>query len=224
MNNKNSFFRSSVGLAAISLGAACTNGTDEVAPQPVQELDTSLAQTAVNTPGGAPVQLQEIAYLKASNTGNGDNFGAGGTLSGDAVSLSKDGLTLAVGAPFESSGATGADGDQSDDAMYGAGAVYVFTLVGEDWEQQAYLKASNPGIADNFGFITALSADGETLAVSANFEASGDAGVGANQNDDSIPQAGRRRLHLHTDRQRVESASLYQGLKHRRNCTGRGLR
>lgn len=190
MNNKNSFFRSSVGLAAISLGAACTNGTDEVAPQPVQELDTSLAQTAVNTPGGSPVQLQEIAYLKASNTGNGDNFGAGGTLSGDAVSLSKDGLTLAVGAPFESSGATGADGDQSDDAMYGAGAVYVFTLVGEDWEQQAYLKASNPGIADNFGFITALSADGETLAVSANFEASGDAGVGANQNDDSIPQAG----------------------------------
>ena len=190
MNNKNSFFRSSVGLAAISLGAACTNGTDEVAPQPVQELDTSLAQTAVNTPEEPPVQLQEIAYLKASNTGNGDNFGAGGTLSGDAVSLSKDGLTLAVGAPFESSGATGADGDQSDDAMYGAGAVYVFTLVGEDWEQQAYLKASNPGIADNFGFITVLSADGETLAVSANFEASGDTGVGANQNDDSIPQAG----------------------------------
>ena len=190
MNNKNSFFRSSVGLAAISLGAACTNGTDEVAPQPVQELDTSLAQTAVNTPEEPPVQLQEIAYLKASNTGNGDNFGAGGTLSGDAVSLSKDGLTLAVGAPFESSGATGAGGDQSDDAMYGAGAVYIFTRVGESWEQQAYLKASNPGIADNFGFITVLSADGETLAVSANFEASGDTGVGANQNDDSIPQAG----------------------------------
>ena len=190
MNTKNSFFRSSVGLAAISLGAACTNGTDEMAPQPVQELDTSLAQTAVNTPEEPPVQLQEIAYLKASNTGNGDNFGAGGTLSGDAVSLSKDGLTLAVGAPFESSGATGADGNQSDEAMYGAGAVYVFTRVGEDWEQQAYLKASNPGIADNFGFITVLSADGETLAVSALFEASGDTGVGANQNDDSIPQAG----------------------------------
>ena len=190
MNNKNSFFRFSVGLTAIILGAACTNGTDEAGPQPVQELDTSLAQAAVNTPGGSPVQLQEIAYLKASNTGDGDNFGAGGTLSGDAVSLSKDGLTLAVGAPFESSGATGAGGDQSDDAMYGAGAVYIFIRVGESWEQQAYLKASNPGIADNFGFITALSADGETLAVSAHFEASGDTGVGADQNDDSIPQAG----------------------------------
>ena len=190
MNNKNSFFRFSVGLAALILGASCTNGTDEVAPQPVQELDTSLAQAAVNTPEESPVRLQEIAYLKASNTGDGDNFGAGGTLSGDAVSLSKDGLTLAVGAPFESSGATGADGNQSDDAMYGAGAVYVFTRVGEGWEQQAYLKAFNPGIADNFGFITALSADGETLAVSAHFEASGDTGVGADQNDDSIPQAG----------------------------------
>ncbi len=190
MNNKNSFFRFSVGLAGLILGASCTNGTDEVAPQPVQELDTSLAQAAVNTPEESPVRLQEIAYLKASNTGDGDNFGAGGTLSGDAVSLSKDGLTLAVGAPFESSGATGADGNQSDDAMYGAGAVYVFTRVGEGWEQQAYLKAFNPGIADNFGFITALSADGETLAVSAHFEASGDTGVGADQNDDSIPQAG----------------------------------
>ena len=63
MNNKNGFFRSSVGLAAICLGAACTNGTDEVAPQPLQELDTSLAQTAINTPEEPPVQLQEIAYL-----------------------------------------------------------------------------------------------------------------------------------------------------------------
>ena len=46
-------------------------------------------------------EITQIAYIKASNTGDGDNFGAGGTIEGDAVALSKDGSTLAVGAPFE---------------------------------------------------------------------------------------------------------------------------
>ena len=195
MNNKNGFLRASVGLTALVLGAACTDGADQPTPPPVQEPEAGVAPVAANAPEDSPVEespvgLREIAYIKSSNTGDGDNFGAGGTLSGDAVALSKDGLTLAVGAPFESSGASGVDGDQTDDSVYGAGAVYVFTRVGEDWEQQSYLKASNPGIADNFGFITALSADGDTLAVSAHFEASGDTGVDADQNDDSIPQAG----------------------------------
>ena len=190
MNNKNGFLRASVGLTALVLGAACTEGADQTTPPPVQEPEAGVAPAATNAPEESPVGLREIAYIKPSNTGDGDNFGAGGTLSGDAVALSKDGLTLAVGAPFESSGASGVDGDQTDDSVYGAGAVYVFTRVGENWEQQSYLKASNPGIADNFGFITALSADGDTLAVSAHFEASGDTGVDADQNDDSIPQAG----------------------------------
>ena len=148
------------------------------------ELDT--------TPSAGPgTQITQIAYIKASNTGFGDNFGAGSSAIGDdAVSLSADGMTLAVGAPFESSGAAGINGDQADDSVYGAGAVYIFVPQGDTWVQQAYIKASNPGITDNFGFATALSADGNTLAVSAHFEAGGDTGVDANQDDDSIPQAG----------------------------------
>jgi hypothetical protein len=59
------------------------------------------------------------AYVKASNTRPYNLFGFGLTLSGD-------GLTLAVGAPWESSAATGIDGDQTSTSAQDAGAVYVF--------------------------------------------------------------------------------------------------
>jgi cysteine-rich repeat protein len=58
------------------------------------------------------------AYLKASNTGAFDIFGA-------SVALSADGSSLAVGAVVESSAATGIDGDQTDNSTSYAGAVYM---------------------------------------------------------------------------------------------------
>ena len=174
-----------------ALTAACTGPTDETAAPAMN--DSAGAGPEPNTaPSTEPgTQITQVAYVKASNAGFGDNFGAGSSAIGDdAVSLSADGMTLAVGAPFESSGAAGIDADQADDAVYGAGAVYVFVPQGDTWVQQAYIKASNPGVTDNFGFATALSADGNTLAISAHFEAGGDTGVDADQDDDSIPQAG----------------------------------
>jgi FG-GAP repeat protein len=107
----------------------------------------------------------EQAYVKASNTGAGDQFGA-------AVALSADGDTLAVGAFSEASSTTGVDGNQADDSMPQAGAVYVFTRSGGAWTQQAYLKASNTSVGAAFGFAVSLSADGDTLAVGAVNEAS----------------------------------------------------
>ena len=145
---------------------------------------------AAPDPAANEVPLRQTAYVKASGTGAGDQFGTGGTLLGDAVALSADGNTLAVGAPFESSAATGIDGREDDDSMFGAGAVYVFTRDAGRWTQQAYVKASNPGLTDYFGFAVALSADGDTMAVSAYFEASGDSGVHGDQSDDTLPQAG----------------------------------
>ena len=59
------------------------------------------------------------AYIKASNTDEADEFG-------HSLSLSSDGNTLAVGAPFEDSSATGIEGDESDNSLLDAGAVYVF--------------------------------------------------------------------------------------------------
>ncbi len=123
------------------------------------------------------------AYVKSSNTDAGDVFGA-------ALALSADGSTLAVGAPGESSSATGIDGIQSDNSMSMAGAVYVFRQTASGWMQEAYLKASNTDSGDWFGSSLALSADGSTLAVGAPHEASGASGVDGDQGDNGAPEAG----------------------------------
>src|SRR5438876_4986604 len=93
-------------------------------------------------------QLQQAAYIKASNTEMNDHFGNGGTLEGHGVALSGDGNTLAVGAPYESSNAKGINGNQNDNSLYSAGAVYVFVRRNNAWTQQAYIKASNPEQSD----------------------------------------------------------------------------
>jgi len=135
-------------------------------------------------------QLRQAATIKASNAGMGDHFGNGGALDGHGVALSGDGNTLAVGAPLESSNAKGINSNQKDDSLYSAGAVYVFLRGNNTWTQQAYIKPSNPGQSDKFGFVVALSQDGNTLAVSAPGEGSAATGINGNQNDDSIPEAG----------------------------------
>jgi hypothetical protein len=57
------------------------------------------------------------AYLKASNTEAGDKFGS-------AIAIT--GSELVVAAPFEDSGATGINGNQNDNSVNSAGAVYAF--------------------------------------------------------------------------------------------------
>jgi hypothetical protein len=66
--------------------------------------------------------------------------------------------------------------------------VYVFIRDGAAWSQQAYLKASNTGSNDVFGWSLALS--GDTLAVGAAGEASNASGIDGNQNNDSAPFTG----------------------------------
>ena len=141
----------------------------------------------------AQEQLKQAAYLKASNTHAGDHLGCGGVLDGHAgntVAVSADGNTMAIGAPHESSGAKGINGNQNDTSTYDAGAVYVFTRNGAGWSQQAYVKASNTARGAEFGHAVTLSADGNTMAVSAYFESSGATGINGNQGDESVPQAG----------------------------------
>ncbi|MFT5356960.1 MAG: hypothetical protein ACI9KE_004187, partial [Polyangiales bacterium] len=114
------------------------------------------------------------AYLKASNTGADDRFG---------YSVSLDGDTLAIGAIYEDSDATGVDGNQADNSAGRSGAAYVFRRTGSTWSQSAYLKASNAESIDSFGHSVSL--DGDTLAVGALWEASAATGVDGNQNDNS---------------------------------------
>jgi hypothetical protein len=73
-------------------------------------------------------------------------------------------------------------------ASSGAGAVYVYLRTGTRWAQQAYLKASNTGMSDNFGGSMALSLD--TLVIASPSEAGGSTGFSGNPADDSTPRAG----------------------------------
>lgn len=123
------------------------------------------------------------AYVKASNTGAGDYFG-------DSLSLSSDGNTLAVGAPLESSSATGVNGSQNNNSAAGSGAVYIFTRSSGSWSQQAYIKSSNTGTSDQFGDAVALSGDGNTLAVGAVGESSSETGIGGSGTNNSALQSG----------------------------------
>ena len=138
-------------------------------------------------------EVQQVAYLKAANPDIGDHFAGGGSLPGhigNALTVSADANTMAVGAPHESSAARGINGDQDDNSLYNSGAVYVYVRSGDSWTQQAYIKASNSGQSDLFGMTVALSADGNVMAVAAPWERSAATGVNGDRNDDSLPQAG----------------------------------
>jgi hypothetical protein len=95
-----------------------------------------------------------------------------------------------VGAYGERSAATGIGGDQTDNSVLQAGAVYVFARSGTTWSQPAYVKASNTGEQDAFGFSVALSSDGLTLAVGAPIEDSAATGIDGDQADNSALHAG----------------------------------
>lgn len=129
-----------------------------------------------------PAWVQQ-AYVKASNAGAGDLFGL-------SLALDSAGATLAVAARREDSGATGVNGNQGDNSLEEAGAAYVFERSNGSWAQTAYVKASNPGSFDSFGDSLALSGDGRTLAVGARSEDSGASGVGGNQLDNGVANAG----------------------------------
>lgn len=88
---------------------------------------------------------------------------------GWSVALSADGDQLAVGAPQNDSDAVGINDSQTDFAT-DSGAVYTFSREAETWQTGDYIKASNTGDDDRFGYSVALSADGRTLAVGAHQE------------------------------------------------------
>ena len=103
-------------------------------------------------------------YLKASNAGQGDLFGA-------AVGLSRDSRTLVVGSPAESSCSRGLGGDQADNACDGAGASYVFTFDDGRWAQREYLKPSNLDMGDAFGTAVGVGSRDGLVAIGARAEA-----------------------------------------------------
>jgi trimeric autotransporter adhesin len=145
--------------------------------------NSSIAAGAVYVFAGAGAAWSQQAYVKASNADRADNFGS-------RIALSADGARLAVGAVGEDSAATGLGGDQTSNATLEAGAAYVFTRSGSAWTQEAYVKASNTGLSDQFGWSIAISSDGDTMVVGAATEDSAATGVNGDQTDNWAPASG----------------------------------
>lgn len=118
----------------------------------------------VFTRSASGVWLQQ-AYIKASNTESGDDFGYALDLSGD---------WLAVGAENEGSAASGVQGDQTDNSLPGSGAAYLYARDPSGiWSQQLYVKAAQPISNVRFGRGIAFIDRGVAIAVP--FEGGGDA-------------------------------------------------
>lgn len=111
-----------------------------------------------------PCQVLGPSYLKAPNGEASDQFGFSVTLSGD-------GAWLAMGARFEDSNSTT---NPDNNLLADSGAVYVFSRETTGWAFHSYVKASNPGSEDYFGYSVALDGDGDVLVVGANGEDSND--------------------------------------------------
>ena len=154
----------------IVVGAPTENGSGTgVNPTP-DELGTFSGAVYVFTRNGTTWTQQ--AYVKASNTGYFDIFGA-------AVAISDD--TIIVGASGEDGSGTGVN-PASNEGASASGAAYVFTRSGSVWSQQAYLKASNTGADDAFGVSVGLS--GDTVIVGAYGEDG--SGTGINPTSDEL--------------------------------------
>lgn len=131
------------------------------------------------------------AYIKASNTGSNDFFGT-------ALSLNSDGTRLVVGAANEDSNATGVNGDGTNNSAFDSGAAYVFVRSGSTWTQEAYLKASNTEILDNFGGSVAISGDGTRIVIGATQEDSNATGIGGDETNNTLFESGAAYVFLRT--------------------------
>ena len=123
------------------------------------------------------------AFIKATNTRLNDQFAW-------ALTLSRDGNTLAVGAHLEDSGAAGLNGNQEDSSAEDSGAVYVYARSGATWTPVSYVKASVPRPSAEFGISLALSGDGKELAVGAFKDSGGGTGVNPARNAKPAEESG----------------------------------
>ncbi|WP_162824624.1 hypothetical protein [Saccharospirillum mangrovi] len=118
-------------------------------------------------------QWVEDAYIKASN--------AHDAWFGFSVSLSGDGQRLVVGAIREDNSASTvsstfpAVGDTGN--RWDSGAAYVYRYTGNNWAEEAYIKASNALEYSLFGASVSLNNDGDVLAVGAEDEPTNMLGV-----------------------------------------------
>ena len=98
---------------------------------------------------------------------------------GFSIDLYRD--SLIVGVPYDDGDTSGINGENTSVFRPSSGAAYIFSRQGENWIQQAYIKASHPDTGDRFGTVVTIS-EGSS-AVAAPYEAGLAAGVGLNEDD-----------------------------------------
>jgi hypothetical protein len=161
--------------STVVVGAYRENGdSDSTASTPNSNAIQAGAAYVFTRSGGTWAQT---AYLKASNAESFDNFGA-------AVAI--DGGTIVVGGIYED-GDTNSTAENANNNTTRAGAVYVYRGFGENWNLDAYLKASNAESNDYFGNAVAIS--GNTIVVGA-IEEDGDANSMVNAPNNAATEAG----------------------------------
>ncbi len=114
-----------------------------------------------------------VDYLKAYYNSQSD--AAAGNNFGNAIALSGDGNTLAIGAPY-----------RTNDLHTNSGAVYVFVRDSQEgtWSFQKRLTSYTIADDDYFGASVSLSYDGNRLAIGANGEDSTATGVNSDTSRD----------------------------------------
>jgi hypothetical protein len=85
-----------------------------------QDDDSALDAGAVYLFTRTGTTWAQEAYIKSTHNEAFDEFG-------NTVALSADGRTMVAGARGEDSGATGVNGDQTDNSVDESGAAYIFT-------------------------------------------------------------------------------------------------
>lgn len=132
-SRKDQFFGSSLAFDGVRLAVGAPEGT----------ADTGAAYVYRRQPSG---EFTLESTLHAPNGDAHDAFGSALALTGDR---------LMVSSPWEASGATGFNGNQTNNALEGAGATYLFTLQNNSWSFDTYVKPSNGGYRAYFGMSVA---------------------------------------------------------------------
>lgn len=125
---------------------------------------------------------KQEAFIKSSNSGQYHFFGSD-------ISLSDDGATLAVSAPFESSNAIGLNGDKLNTSSRDSGAAYLFTY-NKKWEEKTYIKAINTRPSMRFGQSISLSGNADTFAAGAIGDSSNAGGINGDHLNTELNTAG----------------------------------
>ncbi|VUD69256.1 hypothetical protein TDB9533_04623 [Thalassocella blandensis] len=126
---------------------------------------------------------EQRAFIKSEFPDEGDAFG-------QSIAISSDGKSLAIGAPFEDSSATGINNTSNNNSRENSGAVFLFSSDTGIWLQTHTVKATQSQADLNFGDDLALSANGNLLIVGASGENTQSSGINDRRNNSSAPESG----------------------------------